>query len=145
VILFFCQPEAVYACPLLDEAAAPAVHPAPQAGVPDVVGHQEEQDEGQQGGRQQLSNELHIEVKADAGLAAAASTAEVTLSDELVDDLQRLRELRLWLVDLDLVLVLEEVAAVLLDGLEGVLAVLDLVVQRVVEGDGRYVLDGELA
>ena len=93
-----------------------------------------------------LSNELHIKVKADAGLAAAASTAtEVTLSDELVDDLQRLRELRLWLVDLDLVLVLEEVAAVLLDGLEGVLAVLDLVLQRVVEGDGRDVLDGELA
>ena len=93
-----------------------------------------------------LSNELHIKVKADAGLAAAAASAtEITLSDELVDDLQRLGELRLGLVDLDLVLVLEEVAAVLLDGLEGVLAVLDLVVQCVVEGDGRDVLDGELA
>ena len=56
--MFFCQPEAVYARPLLDEAAAPAVHPAPQAGVPDVVGHQEEQDEGQQGGRQQLKLSL---------------------------------------------------------------------------------------
>ena len=52
--MFFCQPQAVYACPLLDEAAAPAVHPPAEAGVPDVVGHQEEQDEGQQGGRQQL-------------------------------------------------------------------------------------------
>ena len=48
----------MYARPLLDEAAAPAVHPPPEAGVPDVVGDQEEQDEGQQGGRQQLQIKL---------------------------------------------------------------------------------------
>ena len=54
LLLLFCQTEAVDAGPLLDEAAAPAVHPPAHSGVLDVVSDQEEQDEGEQGSCQEL-------------------------------------------------------------------------------------------
>ena len=90
-----------------------------------------------------LSNEFHIQV--DTGARIGPTPTNILVADEIVDDFQSLRELRLLLVHLDVVLILEHISAVLLDGLEGVLAVLDLVLQRVVEGDGRDILDGELA
>merc|ERR1712037_1054859 len=121
MLVLLCQPQAVDARPLLDEAPASAVHSPAHCGVLDVLRDQEEQDEGEEGGGDDLSNEVNARVGTRACLGP-----KTIFTDKFLDHFERLRELRLWLAHLDVVLILEGVATVLLDRLEGILAVLNL-------------------
>ena len=68
MLVLLCQPQAVDARPLLDEAPASAVHSPAHCGVLDVLRDQEEQDEGEEGGGDDLwRDKLGISFRWDLG------------------------------------------------------------------------------